>query len=617
MSSVIPNEARSSRLLSLIATILVVAVLYLAREVLVPIALAVLLSFLLFPLVARLQRWGLKRIPAVLVVSMMAFGAIAAVGYVMTVETVSLAESLPQYRQNIREKVRTLASPGMFSRATESIRQTTEEVIRATTQPEESGTSPAVRPRRTEPVPAGPEAGAEQPVRVEIAEPRPNSLEAIAHSVQPLLGPLGTAGIIVVFVIFMLIQREDLRDRLVALTGAGQINVTTAAFDDASQRVSRYLLMQFIVNGTYGLAVAIGLAFIGIPNAWLWGTMCAILRYIPYVGPWLGAAMPILLSLAVFDGWTRPLMVIGLFVIIEVISNNAIEPWLYGSGTGVSSMAVLFAAVFWTWLWGMPGLILSTPMTVCLVVIGRHIPQMRWLVVLLGEEPGLPLPQRVYQRLLAADHDAVIALAEDHLKDHTLLQWYDHVLIPALSMAELDRHEGKLDERREQAAFAAAREVIEELGDSAAENDAAKADDSSSAPPAVATESTKDESRPLILIAAAHDEADELAAIMLAQLLEQQNQRVQVLPSGTLAGESSEHAAAANPAIICISSMPPMAVGHARYKCKRMHERLPQTRLVVGVWNASDPERAAQRMHTVGVETVAVSFAKAIELLRM
>jgi predicted PurR-regulated permease PerM len=606
------HEARSSRLLSLIATILVVAVLFLAREVLIPIALALLLAFLLSPLVTRLQRWRVPRVAAVLLVSVFAFSVIGVIGYVVATEAFALTESLPQYRENIREKARALARPGFFWQARENIAQATEEVMKAATQPE---SAPDSLPAEVSGSIPGEHDSDAEPVPVEVVESEPNPLESLGQAIIPLFGPLGTAGIVVIFVVFMLIQREDLRDRLIALSGSEHIHLTTQAIDDAAKRVSRFLLMQMIVNVTYGIAAGAGLLILGVPNAILWGVLCAVLRYIPYVGPWLGAAPPILLSLAVFDGWSRPLMVMGMFVVLELVSNNVVEPLLYGSGTGVSSMAVLLAAVFWTWLWGVSGLVLSTPLTVCVVVIGRHFPRARWLAILLGDEPGLPLPARVYQRLLAADQEEVFDLAQAYLKDHSLLQWYDDVLIPALSMAEADRHEGALESQRQQVVYATASELIDDLRhESGKRSKEEKPEEVDAASVAADSESRRSQAPALVI--AAHDRADELVGRMLAQMMNASGQRAEALGTGGLASEVCEQAAKRNPSIICISSMPPMAIGHARYMGKRVRERMPDVRLVVGLWNASDPERAAQRMDVPPETTIVRTLAEALEALR-
>src|SRR4029079_17820537 len=279
----------------------------------------------------------------------------------------------------------------------------------------------------------------------------------------------------------MLIQREDLRNRLIHLIGSPRLNVTTQALDDAAHRVSRYLLMQLIINGLFGLVLGIGLFFIGVPNSLLWGVLAGILRFVPFIGPWIAASIPVALSLAVFDGWTKPFLVLGLFVINELVSNNILEPWLYGASTGISSLGILVSAVFWTWLWGPVGLVMATPLTVCLMVVGRHVPQLAFVNKLLSTQEILPPQDRFYQRLLALDPEEAIEVAEDFLKDHSLEALYDSVLLPALSLAEQDRHHGDLEEPKERLIIDTLRELVDDLG-ARAQRAAIESSDTSSQP---------------------------------------------------------------------------------------------------------------------------------------
>ena len=289
-------------------------------------------------------------------------------------------------------------------------------------------------------------------------------LELVREALGSLLSPLLTAGIVVIFAIFILLQREDLRDRLISLAGEERMDVTTQALDDTAQRISRYLLMQATVNVSMGLLVALGLWLIGLPNALLWGLLAGTLRFIPYVGIWIAAAMPILLSLAIFPhGWLAPLAVLALFAGLEILVANVVEPLLYGGSTGISPLAVLVAAIFWAWLWGPLGLLLSTPLTVCLVVLGKYVPALSFLNVLLGDEPVLDPSSRFYQRLLAADQEEAEDLAEDRLESSPLVKIYDEILVPALRLAELDHHRGRLDNGRLAGMYQAVREIVENL----------------------------------------------------------------------------------------------------------------------------------------------------------
>lgn len=568
---------------------MIVAVLYFAREVLIPLALAVLLSFILAPLVIRLQRLHLGRIPAVLITTVLSFSVLGAIGWLVTVQIIDLADQLPQYRSNILEKFESLqsASHGALSRATRGIEEISKDLQTA-----------ATRPDADDPAAAG-EAAPPEPVPVRVVPPPRNPAEAIMAFVAPALNPLVSAGIVIVFVIFMLYQREDLRDRMIRLVGEGRLTVTTQVIDDAARRVSRYLLMQVIINATYGAAVMVGLIFIGVPNALLWGVLATLLRFIPYLGPWLGAMLPIALSLAVFDDWTRPMLTIGLFVVLELVSNNLMEPWLYGSGTGLTAMAVLLSILFWTWLWGPVGLVLATPLTVCLVVLGRHVPQMEFLAVLLSDQPSLPLDARIYQRLLASDVDEVVELADEYLKSGTIADFYDRELLGVLQMAERDRHRGVLEAGRDRAVYEGMRELIEELSERAAE---ARSDEPKAGP-----------AQRTILMIPAHDEADELAAMMLAQLLRTAGARADVISAHTLGAERLAIVEERRPVAVCISAVPPTAVTHARYHCKLVRSRFPQLKIVVGIWTTPSLTEARQRIASCGTSTVVSTLGQAIQ----
>jgi predicted PurR-regulated permease PerM len=330
-----------------------------------------LLTFLLSPLVTRLERW-IGRIAAVLLVVATIFSLTGVAGWVLTRQLVDLATRLPDYKINIETKIRSfqLPSGGPFKRLSETVAELKKDLHGSDAPTVSQATG---KPGSAVAVPAS--AAPAQQVQV-VETSTANPLQLLQVILSPLLGPLGTAGLVILLVIFMLLKREDLRSRLIRLIGQGRISATTRAMEDAGQRVSRYLLMQFLVNVSFGIAVAVGLFFIGMPNAILWGAFATMLRFIPYIGPWIAAAFPIILSLAVSPTWMMPLLTLGIFVSLELICSNVIEPWLYGSSTGVSSIALIVAAVFWTWLWGPIGLLLSTPLTVCLVVMGRHVPRL-------------------------------------------------------------------------------------------------------------------------------------------------------------------------------------------------------------------------------------------------
>jgi predicted PurR-regulated permease PerM len=368
--------------------LIAIAALYLAREVLIPIALALLLSFLLAPAMLRLQRWGLgKTLAALVVVALSSLGLIF-ICWVGFAQAYNLTLELPAYRQNISTKLRALTPPGLhqFGESQRMLGEVTRELI---TQ----------KPAQKSPTSSGEPKTSSQPIPVAVQQPEPTPLEFLEKTAGSVLRPVATAFIVLVFVIFMLLGREDLRDRVLRLAGSSRLYMTTQALDDAARRVSRYLLMQFAVNAIYGALVGLGLLLIGIPHPLVWAVLATLLRFIPYVGPWIAAAGPILLAIGVAPGWGKFAWTLGLYVVLEVVTANFVEPFLYGSSTGISAIAILVAAVFWTWLWGPVGLLLSTPLTVCLVVVGRYVPHLEFLGILFGDEPVLSPAQRFYQRM--------------------------------------------------------------------------------------------------------------------------------------------------------------------------------------------------------------------------
>ena len=418
-----PSEVHKLPFLNVLASlVLVIASLYWAKAVLVPLALAFMLTFLLQPLVAALHRRGLGHTPAVVLVVMLLALVLGTVGWAVVRQFASLAAELPGYQDNLKQKIDDLQSAskgGVF----EEIQATIAELTR------EFENNPSPTPT------------AQEPVAVTTTG------SSLVSYVPSLLEFLADAGLVLVLLLFMLISYEDLRDRLFRLIGYARLTDTTKALDEAGQRIGRSLLMQAIVNGTYGCAVGLGLFFFGLPYALLWGSLAAAVRFIPYVGPAVGALLPIALSLAVFPGWTKPLLVGGLFVLLELVTNMILEPLLYGRSAGVSQVALLMAIAFWTWLWGPVGLLLATPLTVCLGVLGKYVPQLVFLDVLLSDEPVIEL-NRYYQRLVARDQDGAVEVVEDLLKTQTLVDVCDAVLLPALYYAEQDQRRNNLTERR-------------------------------------------------------------------------------------------------------------------------------------------------------------------------
>jgi predicted PurR-regulated permease PerM len=551
-------------LLVLVTTVVAIATLYFAKVVLVPFALALLITFILVPLVRTLVRIRIPRILAVLLIVVMVVSAVGSIGWVVAYQLVDVTSQLPKYSTHIRSKIDSFrrSSPETLNKATAAVQQISTEIAASA----ESG--PGTKSPSSK-LPGSSSASAAKPVPVEVIPPSSNWLERL----QAYLGPIGTAGIVVVFTVFMLFQWEELRDRFIRLAGSGRLSAMTRAMDEAGDRVSHYLLLQSLVNASYGLLAGLVIYFIGVPNALLWGVVAGLLRFLPYLGPPIGALLPVLFSLAVFDDWNRPLMVLGFFVVFEIIVANFIEPMLYGARTGISSLAVLVAAVFWTFLWGPIGLVLSTPLTVCLVVMGRHVPNMQFLNVLLGDDPVLQPEAHFYLRLLAGDHDGASQFLKLNSKGKSLDELYDSVLIPALSLAEKDRHRSDLDEASEKIVFQATREFVSDFGARPDFGNPVK-DEETSRPPA---------RRATILCIPARDEADEIIAIMLTQVLERAGHDAQFVRLKDK-DEALARVEEANPDVVCISALPPFAIRHARDLYARLRSQSPGRNIVIGLW---------------------------------
>lgn len=608
----VPTRRTANDALALIAGIalasFVIATLYIARDILIPLTLAALLTFLLAPLVTRLERW-VGRIVAVLIVVAVIFAATVGGGWVLTRQFVDLGAKLPDYKGNIVSKLRALRTPAngalsTFSDAVQDLRRELpgSEVVAPTSAgspqiglPATAG-SPSATPTPTLP----PHNHGEDPSRA-----RP--LDLIQTVVAQMLGPLGSAGLVLLLVICMLLQREDLSSRFVRLVGQGHISATSRAMQDAGQRVSRYLLLQLVVNVTYGLAVAFGLYFIGVPNAFLWGGIATVLRFIPYIGPWIAASFPVVLSLAVSPNWSMPLSTIGLFVVLELLSNNLMEPWLYGSRTGVSAIALIVAAVCWTWLWGPMGLVLATPITVCLVVIGRYVPRLAFLSVLLSDEEALAPAEDCYHRLLTPSETDEIDFIEAYLKSNSLTALYEGVFIPVITAAELDTREDTLEQEQLLQLHQSLRDIIEDLSMRPSMTATKKDDDNTVAAPPAA--------RPLwrVMCLPARAERDQLAAAMVAHLLTLQGCDAVSAPGTLVADELVALVEKADIDVACISVVAPSTVIHARYLCLKLRSRFPSLKIVVGLWGANaGGTQAVTRLRDSGADEVVISVADAI-----
>ena len=525
-----------------------IAALYFGAEVLMPLTLAVLVAFALSPLVDTLERRRLGRAPAVIAVLLGIGIGVGGIGWVVGRQAATLAENLPQYRSVLREKIRDLRGP------IGSISDTADDIAKLGAEIEDKGRSAAPK--------------------VEVVE-QPSVLDRAIALLAPLLGPLGIAGIVIVLALFLLLEREELRDRMIWLIGSRDLSLTTQALDDAAQRVTRYLAMQSLVCAIHGTAVALGLAAIGVPGAALWGVLAALLRFLPYFGPWMAAALPIAISVAAFHGWTQPLLTLGLLVLLELITNNVLEPWLYGGSVGLSPFGIVFSAVFWTWLWGIPGLIIATPLTACLVVAGRYVHALRYFHVLLGDQPALPPEVRLYQRLLALDLDEAERVLRDALAKDSLEDVSDRIVLPVLRrLAEDDQRDAFTDEQT-----GSVRERLAELLDDVV--------------PEAATQAPGGLDPVRVLFVAGLDDNDALAGRWMARVCHNGGVVASFASPHALVSEIVERVAVDRPQAVCISAVTARSAAHARHLCKRLattQAREGSPERILGMWAAPEHE---------------------------
>ncbi|HUG93421.1 MAG TPA: AI-2E family transporter [Planctomycetaceae bacterium] len=591
--------AKPSWMLTLASISVVVAALYLAKAVLIPLTVAVLLSFLLSSVCDWLERRGLPRTPAVLMTVALGFTVLGGVAWTSAVQITHLAPKLPQYQNNLRAKLNAVNEYAVAALST--VTRTTQEMDQDLSTSEQAAT-----PRGTNAL----------PFSVRVVSSPASPLQVFGGVFGTVLEMLATTGIVFVLVVYFLVRRDDLRDRCLHLFGKGHVTLTTQTLEDAGARVRSYLSMLLVINVSYGVSVGIGLSLIGVPNAVLWGILATVLRFIPYIGPWIAAAMPVGLSMAISPGWVTPLLTVGLFVVLELFSNNVLEPWLYGKSTGVSAAAVLVAAVFWMWLWGPVGLLLATPLTVCLLVVGKSVPQLSFLDILLGSEPVFEPHARVYQRLLAGDQEEAAEVLEECLESQSLVEVYDTVLIPALALAETHWQLGELNDRKHDFITQSLKELIQIRGERLRE---APADEEADAAPMADGDSHAvdlPETPGLgILCLPARTEADEIASLILAQILQATHCVVQSVPVTSQASEMADLVEQHEADVVCISATPPAAVMHARYLCKQLRGRFPELTLVVGLWDAQGDLNKARERIGCGA-TVVATLADAQEHMR-
>lgn len=614
------------------------AALYLAKEILLPLALAIFLSFLLTPLAEKLESWGFGRVLSVISVVGVTFVVLGALGWIVTSQLVDLSSQIGRWRGEIIRKIDDIRPD---SSAFKEIAKTYDEVTEKISQDDEpnpSESDPAETASAQSDAAAAPAAadapdnsllgrlkeefrfpdGAlapdgeqkrKEPVDVRVIGMPLSPLGQIRDWLGPLVAPLTTAGIAIVLVIFILLKREDQRDRLLQLFGSSNLHASTEAITDVTERVSRYLRMQFLINAGYGVAVGLGLAAIGVPSAVTWGVLSFSLRFLPYIGPWLSAIMPLAVSFADSSGWTQPLLVASLFIILELIVNNVAEPMLYGRSTGVSGVGVIVAAIFWTWIWGPIGLVLAMPLTVCVVVMSKYIPGLHFLSVLLGDQSPMAAPERIYQRLLAGDCDEAVEHAGAIVAGGSLAQAFDEGVIPALIMAENDRHGGRLHEEQTALVHETARDLADELDELAMARDSVPEE-------CRADGEAPSERAPLrVLCVPLRDQADDIAAAMLAKLLVREGIVVEQGAVAALTGELVDSVDALRIELVILSIIPPLPPRSSRLLCRRLHDRYPQVPVLIGYWGGGKAEEIRRRLAEDQSEVV-TTLADAVERVR-
>jgi len=572
MAAVRSNEV--SRVLPLLVLAVTVLVLFFARDLLILFAFALMLAFLLAPAVTRLESARIPRVVAVALAGVLTFSIICGVGYVVARQLLNVARDLPAYRLAIQNRMASLHSPAEQSL---EMAVTAFEDISGDLAASAANASHGLQQPVTQP----------QPVR--IVDPDRGQLQYATELLMRFVRPIGALGVVIVFTIYLLMEREDLRRRVLLLAGMSRIRLMNQALEDAATRISQYLFFQVTVNAAYGALFGFGLFLIGVPNATFWGVLAGILRIVPYIGTAIGLILPLIVCVGTTSSWGPPLLLIGFFLTLELSTTNIVEPWVFRSRTGISSLALLIMAVFWTLLWGWPGLILSTPLTVCIVVLGRNVPQLGFLHALLGADAELSAEALFYERLLAMDQQEARLVANRFLENKSVVELYDSVFIPALTLVEHDRHQGIYDSARCNFFFLCIGELVAELTDyrGPLSND-----------PALLPSRARMQQDFAVVCISANDQADELTTHMLVQLMERAFHQALYL-SATVSDEILDSLANEPNTVIFISALPPFAFSQARAICQRVRSHLPLNRIVIGLWN---PTEDADRTHDHTVE---------------
>ncbi len=604
--------------------VVVVAALYWARSIFIPVALAVFFTFVMSPVVSWLQRRRFGRLTAVLTTVVAGVLVVLLVGGLVVWQLADLANSLPNYTENIKQKVEVVrgwVAGGGESRFGRMIDEISTAITQSPTASGPVGNAPKVLNPDIA-VPSTPTAGAfggaaaaggvvaasSKPTLVVPVTPTntqpPSWLDNIGTYASPVLELIGQIGFAFILAVFMLLKKEDLRNRIIRLTGDTRVTTTTKATDDASRRISRYLFMQLMINTTFGVIIVVALLLLEVRYALLWGFLASLMRYVPYLGTWLGMLPPVIFTLALSDGWVQPVAVIAVYAVLEIICNNVFEPWLYGASMGLSEVAQLVAAAFWAFLWGPIGLILSGPLTVCLLVLGKYVPRFEFFEVLLGDEPALEADVRVYQRLTARDQDEATEIALERLKHGSAEEVFDEVLVPALSYTKRDHEQADLSGEDLHAILELMREIIDDV----IEHRLIPEGGSGDAEPGA--------QKVRVLCVPGRDEADEVALEMLQGLLDPAKWEVEVSPIERLTSEVVAAAGETRPAVIVVGSLPPGGLAHTRYLCKKITRQFPDARVAVGRWGVADQaEENRSQLTEAGAAHVATTLTDMVHHL--
>lgn len=608
------TQERGTTLINLAVASLAIGALYVGREIFVPVALAVLLSFVLAPFVTQLQLWRLPKTLSVFVVVFLGFSVIFSLGGLMVSQAGRLANDLPSYQQTLRDKIESIrgltGGSGTLERASNVLKE-----LKTELQNSEAGSSPAPTGLLRQP--------GEKPIPVEVRQPDPGALTTLVAIIAPLLSPLTTTGIVVIFVVFILLQRQDLRNRFVRLAGSQDIQRTTAALDEAGVRLSKLFLTQIGFNAVFGLAIGCGLELIGVPSAALWGLIAMIMRFVPYIGAVISAVFPCILAAAVGAGWDMLILTAALFAALELLAGQVIEPLVYGHSTGLSPVAIIVSASFWTWLWGPVGLVLATPLTVCLVVIGRHVDRLQFLDVMLGDQPPLTPPQLAYQRMLAGDPIEAAEQARAFLKDASLEDYYDDIMLKGLRLAAADRRLGHLDEDRLDRILGT---VSDLSGDLESHDDVVRADENEDGNEAgfgalVSTETREGDTASLpeewkspkaVICIPGASKLDEAAAIVLAQLLQRRGVGAAAEKADALSMSKLFSLDLSNAKILCICYLEHPSDAMMHYAVRRIKRKGAGSNVILAL--LSD-DRVGQADRVDGSLVVSDSFRLVIEAI--